>query len=299
MSIRGKIAIELIKLLGFKKIFELPTDELLEKAREMNAKRGFNSFKLDKRCHDELILNTYHCVRIMPKSGKSDSAVMYIFGGGNLVDCDKDDLKFAKKLADSKNIEVWLPCYPLVLDNSVMEIVRMINAVYVKMLEYYDHDKISILGFSSGGAQSLILPEYINDTKSGLPMPHQIIAVSPGSCTRTEGVYERALELEKKDVMIPASFLDIADKLMTRFGDQVPDYAVCSERGELTGVPMIHFIYGSDETLYSIAPEYEKACKKYNVPYTMTVKPGMFHCYPMLQFYPEGKEGFNEILSYL
>ena len=46
---------------------------------------------------------------------------------------------------------------------------------------------------------------------------------------------------------------------------------ICPEKGDLSGVPMIHFIYGENETLYAMAPEFESACKKENVPYTMTV----------------------------
>ncbi len=299
MSLRAKITETILKAMKTKEMFNLPDDKLFDKIIETNKKRGINTLKLDKRCSDDLILGTYHYIRIRPKSGTINGAVMFIFGGGNMVDCDNGDIDAAKKIADKKNVEVWFPCYPLLTDHSMQDTVEMIYAVYAKMLEEYSHDKITLLGFSSGAAQALILCEHNNELGRKLPMPKQVIAVSPGSCCDDEDLKESFRELEKKDIMIPFSFLGKVKKMITRNGEDVPEYMICAEKGNLSGVPLIHFFYGSCETLYAVAPKFEENCKKHNVPYTMTVGEGMFHCYPMFTFYPEGKQGFNEILAYI
>ncbi|MCR5776235.1 MAG: alpha/beta hydrolase [Lachnospiraceae bacterium] len=299
MSIRAKIAVAMIKSMNMKEIFNLPDDKLIEKVNKMNQKRGLKCLKLDDRCKDELIMNKYHCIRVLPHSGNVTGAVMFIFGGGNMVDCDNGDLDAAKKIADIRNVEVWFPLYPLVPSCSIRESVEMVYTVYSKMLEIYSSDQISILGFSSGGAQALILCEYNNAAGRTLPMPRQIIAVSPGSCNNDASVQKRAKQLSEKDAMIPASFLDTAKRMMTKNDKNIPEYMISPDKGDLSGVPMIHFIYGENETLYAMAPEFESACQQKDVPYTLTVGKNMFHCYPMLTFYPEGKQGFEEILSYI
>lgn len=237
MSIRAKIAETAVRSMNMKKIFDLPEEQLLEKVKEMNKKRG-----------------------------------------GNIFDFDNGDVNYAKKIADKRNVEVWFPCYPLVIDHSVRDIVEMVHATYIKMLESYSNEEITIMGFSSGGAQALILCEYINEMKKDVPLPRQIIAVSPGTCSTDEEIVERMKELDKKDIMIPYSYFAEASHLMTRFDNDIPDYMVCAEKGNLSGTPMIHFIYGSDETLYATAPAFEKICKEQQVPYTMTIGKGMFHC---------------------
>lgn len=299
MSIRAKITEVILKSMKTREIFDLPDDELFNKVIEMNKKRGLRTLKLDDRCRDEMIMEKYHCVRIRPKKGGINGAVLFIFGGGNMVDCDNGDISVAKRIADTKNVEVWFPCYPLLTDHSMTDTVEMLYEVYSRMLNEYSHDKITFLGFSSGAAQSLILCEYNNALGKKLPMPKQVIAVSPGSCCDDADIKESLRELDKKDVMIPSSFLGKVRKMIEQHGEDIPEYMICTEKGDLSGVPMIHFFYGAYETLYAVAPKFEENCQKHNVPYTMTVGKGMFHCYPMFTFYPEGKQGFNEILGYI
>ncbi len=145
----------------------------------------------------------------------------------------------------------------------------------------------------------MILCEYNNELGLKNPMPKQVIAVSPGSCCNDKDLENRFRELEKKDVMIPYSFLDKVRHMILKHDNDIPEYMICAEKGDLRNVPMIHFFYGSNETLFAVAPKFEETCKKHNVPYTMTVGEGMFHCYPMFTFYPEGKKGFNEMMQYI
>lgn len=46
-------------------------------------------------------------------------------------------------------------------------------------------------------------------------------------------------------------------------------------------------------------PEFERACVRANVPYTVTAQKGMVHCYCMLPYYKEAKEDFAKIVEIL
>ena len=70
-------------------------------------------------------------------------------------------------------------------------------------------------------------------------------------------------------------------------------------RGDYTGVGDIHFYYSTDEVLYGALPEFKAACERANVPYTVTARPGMTHCYCMLPYFKEAKEDFAMIVEQL
>ena len=125
-------------------------------------------------------------------------------------------------------------------------------------------------------------------------MPGHIMAISPGTCVDTEEEWQRMVDLDKKDVAIPAQYMKTAVEIMRHGDDSVPDYVIWLQKGDFTGCPRVTFIYGSDETLYACAPSFEAAMKKYGVDYQMIVGKGMFHCYPVFPIVKEAIEGFPE-----
>jgi len=113
----------------------------------------------------------------------------------------------------------------------------------------------------------------------------------------TEEEWQRMVELDKKDVAIPASYMKTAVEVMRHGDDTVPDYMIWLQRGDFTGCLRVTFIYGTDETLYAVAPSFEKAMKKYGVNYEMIVGEGMFHCYPVFPVCKEAKEGWDLMIE--
>ena len=79
----------------------------------------------------------------------------------------------------------------------------------------------------------------------------------------------------------------------------MPDYMLSGSRGDFTGVGDIHFFYSADEVLYGALPDFEEACKRANVPYTVSARPKMVHCYCMLPIFREAKEDFAKIVEIL
>jgi acetyl esterase/lipase len=173
----------------------------------------------------------------------------------------------------------------------------MIHETYRVMLRTYKAENISVLGTSSGGNLALGMVPYINDGHGDTPMPGYIMAISPGTCVETDEEWQRMLELDKKDVLIPAQYMKTAVEIM-RHGDAgVPDYMIWLQKADFTNCPKVTFIYGSDETLYACAPSFEKAMRKYGVDYEMIVGEGMFHCYPVFPICREAKDGWNQMIQ--
>ena len=79
--------------------------------------------------------------------------------------------------------------------------------------------------------------------------------------------------LNKRDVSTDYAFMVTVEKIMRHGCENVPDYMLSGSRGDFTGVGDIHFFYSADEVLYGALPDFEEACKRANVPYTVSARP--------------------------
>lgn len=105
------------------------------------------------------------------------------------------------------------------------------------------------------------------------------------------------LELDKKDVAIPAQYMRTAIDVMRHGDNTVPEYMLWLQRGDYTNCPKFTLMYGSDEALYACAPALEAVLKKYGVNYQIIVGEGMFHCYPVFPIVPEAKKGWDQMVA--
>ena len=121
----------------------------------------------------------------------------------------------------------------------------------------------------------------------------------PAKCRGTMAKKSRMKALNERDVSIDYAFMVTVEKFMRHGCENVPDYMLSGSRGDFTGVGDIHFFYSADEVLYGALPDFEEACKRANVPYTVSARPKMVHCYCMLPIFKEAKEDFAKIVDIL
>ena len=235
----------------------------------------------------------------MRHKGGSARADMLIIGGGMILAPEPGDLRTAKKIARETGLDLYIPFYPLCTDYPLDKAYEMILATYLKMLEDYSPENISVTGTSSGGNLALGLVAYINAGRLDTPMPVHIIAISPGTCVADDDEWRRMLDLDRKDVLISAKYMKTAEEIMRCGRDDVPEYMLFLQKGDFTGCPRVTFIYGSDECLYAVAPSFEAAMRKYGIPYNMIVGQGMFHCYPVYPYVRKAKEGWRQLMRIL
>ena len=296
MSIRYKILKRLVRAAGIKKHWVgKSTEELLENRRKQNAKNRIPDLKDDVFQISRIDVMGFPVLKLIHKQ-PSDRANLFLIGGGMISAPRPGSIRKALRFAKETGLDLYVPYYPLCTDYPVTKAYEMVHETYKLMLKSYDASHISVLGTSSGGNLALGMVPYINDGHGDVPMPGHILAISPGTCVDTEKEWQRMLELDKKDVAIPAQYMKSAVDIM-RHGDMsVPDYMIWLQRGTFTGCPKVTFIYGSDETLYACAPSFETAMMKYGVAYQMIVGDGMFHCYPVFPICKEAKEGWDQMV---
>ena len=261
MSVKYEILKRLVKSMGLKNMWAgKGAEEIIAKKKKENAKNYIPDLS-DPDIEISRMSVMGFTVLKMKHKDRADRANLFIIGGGMVMAPRPDAIKKALKFAKETGIDVYVPYYPLCTDYPLTKAYEMIHETYKMMLADYKAENISVLGTSSGGNLALGMIPYINDGHKDTPVPGHIIAISPGTCVENNEEWQRMLELDKKDVAIPAEYMKTAVDIM-RHGDMsVPEYMIWLQKGDFTGCPHVTFMYGSDETLYACAPSFEKAMK--------------------------------------
>ena len=279
MSIFASILRTAYKLSGAKKAFALPEDALQKEIEKQNRHRGVFT-PTDRKAYYEMIaVNGFPCLIVRERPKPSKRAILYFFGGGMVIGPDKGDLPVMRKLCCETGCDVWFPFYPLCMERCITETYAMVYERYRKMITLYGGGNVSTCGFSSGGALALGIAAHNNAQPEPLPQPRHIVAVSPGEVPWNDAEKARMQALNERDVSIDYAFMVTVKKFMRHGCENIPDYMLSGSRGDFTGVGDIHFFYSADEVLYGALPDFEEACKRANVPYTVSARPKMVHCY--------------------
>ena len=322
MSIFASILRSVYKLSGAKKAFALPEDALRKEIEKQNRHRGVFTPTDRKAYYETIAVNGFPCLIVREHPKPSERAILYFFGGGMVIGPDKGDLPVMRKLCRETGCDVWFPFYPLIvihkkkitlipgcdvwfpfyplcMEYCITETYAMVYECYRKMIGLYGGGNVSTCGFSSGGALALGIAAHNNAQPEPLPQPRHIVVVSPGEVPWNDAEKARMQALNKRDVSIDYAFMVTVEKFMRHGCENVPDYMLSGSRGDFTGVGDIHFFYSADEVLYGALPDFEEACKRANVPYTVSARPKMVHCYCMLPIFKEAKEDFAKIVDIL
>ena len=322
MSIFASILRSVYKLSGAKKAFALPEDALRKEIEKQNRHRGVFTPTDRKAYYETIAVNGFLCLIVREHPKPSERAILYFFGGGMVIGPDKGDLPVMRKLCRETGCDVWFPFYPLIvihkkkitlipgcdvwfpfyplcMEYCITETYAMVYECYRKMIGLYGGGNVSTCGFSSGGALALGIAAHNNAQPEPLPQPRHIVAVSPGEVPWNDAERARMQALNERDVSIDYAFMVTVEKFMRHGCENVPDYMLSGSRGDFAGVGDIHFFYSADEVLYGALPDFEEACKRANVPYTVSARPKMVHCYCMLPIFKEAKEDFAKIVEIL
>ncbi len=293
MTLRYEILRRLVKAADIKKRWSgMSTEELLENRRRENAKNRIPELKDDDFVISRIEVMGCPVLKLIHRK-KTEKANLFLIGGGMISAPRPGSVRKALRFAKETGLDLFVPYYPLCTDYPLTRAYGMIHETYRVMLREYQAEQISVLGTSSGGNLALGMVPYINDGRRETPMPGYIMAISPGTCVDTDEEWQRMLELDKKDVAIPAEYMRSAVEIMRHGDDSVPAYMIWLQKGDFTNCPKVTFIYGSDETLYACAPSFEAAMKNYGVDFELIVGEGMFHCYPVFPVCREAKDGWN------
>lgn len=184
-----------------------------------------------------------------PVPGKT-KRILYLHGGGWVLETGPQQLGFAEYLADNSGAEVWFPEYPLSPEANAVDAHKMILELYKQMLQEVSAEEIAVMGDSAGGGLTVSAAMYFREV--GLPQPNNLVLISPGIDLRIirseeEQAYLSLMRANHIPTMNPEAMTTIMEWWRGPLDEN--HYFVNPIMGDLRGLaPMTVFI-GSGEAI--------------------------------------------------
>ena len=297
MSAKYTLLKVIAKILRLQNMMKKPYSQLQKKFKTQTA------YPVIPECIEEDLDFSTFKVGVNPvlhikHKAPAEQVCIYLIGGGMLKYPKKDEVKEQIKLARLTGRDMVLPYYPLVPDNSILDVYEMLYQLYKKLIEEYEHENIAIAGGSSGGNLALGLISYINEKGEGIPMPGKIYAASPGTMIYTEEEKRKAKILDGRDLIMSTIALENIQAGMEN-GREVPEYMSYLQRGDYTGLKEAYLIFGGDEVFSAAADTIAEQMRKFGVDVRLEIGEGMYHMYSMMPLVPEAKKAYQDMIEYL
>lgn len=297
MSAKYTLLKVIAKILRLQNMMKKPYSQLQKKFKTQTA------YPVIPECIEEDLDFSTFKVGVNPvlhikHKAPAEQVCIYLIGGGMLKYPKKDEVKEQIKLARLTGRDMVLPYYPLVPDNSILDVYEMLYQLYKKLIEEYEHENIAIAGGSSGGNLALGLISYINEKGEGIPMPGKIYAASPGTMIYTEEEKRKAKILDGRDLIMSIIALENIQAGMEN-GREVPEYMRYLQRGDYTGLKEAYLIFGGDEVFSAAADTIAEQIRKFGVDVRLEIGEGMYHMYSMMPLVPEAKKAYQDMIEYL
>ena len=297
MSAKYTLLKVIAKILRLQNMMKKPYSQLQKKFKTQTA------YPVIPECIEEDLDFSTFKVGVNPvlhikHKAPAEQVCIYLIGGGMLKYPKKDEVKEQIKLARLTGRDMVLPYYPLVPDNSILDVYEMLYQLYKKLIAKYEHENIAIAGGSSGGNLALGLISYINEKGEGIPMPGKIYAASPGTMIYTEEEKRKAKILDGRDLIMSIIALENIQAGMEN-GREVPEYMRYLQRGDYTGLKEAYLIFGGDEVFSAAADTIAEQMRKFGVDVRLEIGEGMYHMYSMMPLVPEAKKAYQNMIEYL
>ena len=167
----------------------------------------------------------------------------------------------------------------------IREAHEMLLKVYRKVFSETAPENITLMGDSAGGAIALSLSMLARDR--GLPMPKELVLISPGFAYSdlSDEEIERFKEISSNDFIIGK--FPIMKIAILWCGDlDKDDYRVEVTKGNLDGLPRITFFSGTKDILNIFARKFVGQLEAAGHPYHYEERIGGIHDYALSKKYP-------------
>ena len=223
---------------------------------------------------------------------------VFVSGGGMLKYPKPSQAREMIVYAHKLGRDMILPYYPLCCGHDLFDVYDMLYELYKELLKEYSAEEIAFLGGSSGGNHTLGLISHINAKGEGLPMPGKVYVSSPGTMLFGDEELQKAEQLDKTDLIMSRKALETIFDGMSG-GKEVPEYMRYLQKGDYNGLKEIYLCFGGDELFSAAAVSLKTRLEECGVKTTMEIGEGLYHCYSVMPFVSEAKQGYENMINYL
>ncbi len=207
-----------------------------------------------------------------PQLKHKDKVMIFIHGGGWVVNSRKTQVKLQADVASSLGVKLVSIEYPLAPEHPYPAAVNDIVAAYQGIISEYGAENAGLFGTSAGGG--LTLATLLRLKVDGLPLPAASAALSPGADMTASGYLYRTVGLQAPilDPYGPYS------AMQAYVGTADPkDPLVSPVFGDYTGMTPLFLLCGTAELLGSDAIRVAARARGQGGDVTLLVSDGMWH----------------------
>jgi acetyl esterase/lipase len=260
-------------------------------AEEIEFKRLKTKYSMEDR-----VINGITTLWITPQQLKhADKVMIFLHGGGGVVNSRKTQLSLQTAVADSLGVKVASIEYPLAPEHPFPDALNDVVAGYKGVIGEYGAENSGIFGTSGGGM--LTLATLLRLKADGLPLPAASAPLSPGADMTASGYQYKAVGLQ--DPILPPYGAYTA--LQAYVGNADPrDPLVSPVFGDYTGITPMFLLAGSAEIVGSDAIRVAASARSQGVDVTLLVMDSMWHV-PIGDGtgVPELQLAFDEMIKFL
>jgi monoterpene epsilon-lactone hydrolase len=200
-----------------------------------------------------------------------DKVMIFIHGGGMVVDTRKTQLSLQVDVANSLGVKVVSIEYPLAPEHPYPAAVNDIVKAYQGIIKEYGAENAGLLGTSAGG---VTLATLLRLKADGLALPAASAPISPEADMTASGFLFKALGLN--DPVLPPYGTYTGVRAYDGKADG-KDPLVSPVFGDYTGVTPIFLFSGTSELLGSDAIRIAANARSQGCDVTLYVNDGMWH----------------------
>jgi acetyl esterase/lipase len=219
------------------------------------------------------VINGITTLWITPPLLKHEDKVMiFIHGGGWIVNSRKAQVKLQADVADSLGVKLASIEYRLAPEHPYPAAVNDIVAAYEGIIKEYGAENTGLFGTSAGGG--LTLATLLRLKADGLPLPAASAPLSPGADMTASGFMYRNVGL--RDPILPPYGTYTAMQAYVGKADPM-DPLVSPVFGDFTGMTPMFLLAGTAEIIGSDAIRVAARARNQGVDVTLLVSDGMWH----------------------
>lgn len=232
----------------------------------------------------------YQNLRVFTLNESNHTPILfYIHGGAYTGEIGALSWRFLNQIVKKSHCEVRAVVYPLAPWHTWEDSYSSITDYYTKLRKDYPGRKIFLCGDSAGGGLALGIAIHI--AQKGLEVPQGLVLISPW--VETTETNPDIPPYEKVDPILASGPLRASAQAWA--GDeQLEDWHISPINGDLGGLRNVHIFVGTREMFYPDDVLLHEKLKALGVTTTLTVGPGMNHCYAAFPI-PEGNKAVRQI----
>lgn len=126
---------------------------------------------------DENSNNKKQCEAEMFRLSESRKVILYLHGGSYVGELEKYHWNFFKDIVNETQSTIIIPDYPLAPEHTYMEVFKIMEPLYKKIIENMENKEFILMGDSAGAGLALAL--YQRMGKLNYTLPNKTILISP------------------------------------------------------------------------------------------------------------------------